>query len=188
MNNTSFVRLSFINAWRVAGWGSGLALLILPELGMLMTGKVNWTASDFAFAAVLLSFVGGVVELAVRFAPPGAPRVGYVLAGSIAFFTLWSNAAVGIIGDDNSINVCFSLMVVTAIVAGAFLRFRSAAMRWIALSLAFGQYAVGVAALIKMPGHAVEWVVLTFFAVLWLTAAWCFHRAVILRAAQSRID
>lgn len=182
MNDISTHRAPLLNGWRITGWGSLLTLLILPALAMQTTSEVNWTAADFVFAAILLGLVGTVVELAARFARPGAPRIGYIIAGFTAFVTFWSNAAVGIIGDENSVNVLFFLMVLGAIVAGMVIRFRLGAMRWIALLLAIGQYAVGIAALSMMPRHAVEWGFLTIFALLWLTAAWCFHRAVIKRA------
>lgn len=178
MNDTSTRRAPLLNGWRIAGWGSLLALLMLPALAMQLTGEVNWTAGDFVFAAILLGFVGSVVEMAVRLARPGAPRIGYILAGFTAFFTVWSNAAVGIIGDEDSVNVFFFLMLLGATVAGIVARFRPQAMRWIAVLLAIGQYAVGIAALNMMPEHAVEWGFLTSFALMWLTAAWCFHRAV----------
>lgn len=183
MNDTSSRRAPLVNGWRIAGWGSLLALLLLPALAMQMTSEVNWDGGDFVFAAILLGFVGTVVELAARFARPGAPRIGYLLAGFTAFFTFWSNAAVGIIGDDDSVNIFFFLMVMAGLLVGAAFRFRPAAMRWIAGLLAIGQYAVGIAALSMMPGHAVEWGFLTFFALLWLTAAWCFHRAAAERTA-----
>ncbi|AMK24654.1 hypothetical protein VVT58_14770 [Sphingobium sp. SJ10-10] len=178
MNDLSSPRSPLLNGWRIAGWGSLLALLMLPALAMQMTGEVNWTAVDFAFAAISLGFVGIVVELAARFARPGAPRIGYLIAGFTAFFTLWSNAAVGIIGDEDSVNIFFFLMVAAAILSAMVVRFRPGAMRWIAVLLAIGQYAVGIAALRMMPGHAVEWGFLTIFALSWLTAAWCFNRAV----------
>lgn len=178
MKGISTRRAPLLNGWRIAGWGSLLALLMLPALAMQMTGEVNWTSGDFVFATILLGFVGGVVELAARFARPGAPRIGYIIAGFTAFLTFWSNAAVGIIGDEDTVNVFFFLMVLLAIVAGIVVRFRPGAMRWIAVLLAAGQYAVGIAALKMMPGHDVEWGFLTIFALLWLTAAWCFHCAV----------
>lgn len=185
MNDISTRRAPFINGWRIAGWGSLLALLLLPALAMQTTNEVDWTAADFVFAAILLGFVGTVVELAARFAKPGAPRIGYTVAGFTAFFTFWSNAAVGIIGDDNSVNALFYLMVLGALVAATVMRFRLGALRWIALMVAIGQYAVGIAALSMMPGHAVEWGFLTIFAALWLTTAWCFHRAIINKASKA---
>ncbi len=179
MNDMSLHRAPLLNGWRIAGWGSLLALLVIPALAMQITREVNWTAGDFVFAAILLGFIGTVVELAARFARPGAPRTGYILAGFVAFFTVWSNAAVGIIGDEDSVNIYFFVMVVAALLAAIIARFRPAIMRWIAVLLAIGQYAVGIAAIKMMPGHAIEWGFLTVFALLWLTAAWCFHRAVI---------
>lgn len=184
MNDISTRRVAFLNGWRIAGWGSLLALLMLPALAMQMTGAVNWTAGDFIFAAILLGIVGTVVELAARFARPGAPHIGYIISGFTAFITFWSNAAVGIIGDEDSVNVFFFLMVVGAILAGMVARFRPAVMRWIAVLLAIGQYAVGIAALNMMPGHVVEWGFLIIFALMWLTAAWCFHRAAMKQKSQ----
>lgn len=182
MNDIASPHTRPFSIWRIAGWGSLLGLLLLPALAMQFTSEVNWTASDFIFAAILLGIMGTTIELAARFARPGAARIGYILAGMTAFFTFWSNAAVGIIGDENSINVLFFVMVVAAMLAAMIGRFRPGAMRWIAALLAIGQYAVGIAALNVMPGHPVEWGFLTFFAVLWLTAAWCFNRAVIRQA------
>jgi hypothetical protein len=180
MNDTFSPRAPLFNGWRLTGWGSLLALLVLPAMAMQMTSEVNWTVGDFVFAAILLSCLGGIAELAVRFTRHGALRIGYLLTGFTAFITCWSNAAVGIIGDDDTVNVFFFVMVAVGLVAGAFLRFRPASMRWIAVLLAIGQYAVGVAALIMMPGHAVEWGFLTFFVLLWLAASWSFHRGSIL--------
>jgi len=177
MDNMMNSRRPLMNGWRIAGWGSLLAVLLLPALAMQLTSEVDWTASDFVFAAILLGFVGGVVELAARFAQPGTARAGYILAGLVAFFTFWSNAAVGIIGDDDDVNILFFLIVVGAIAASALYRFRPGAMRWIAVLLAAGQYAIGVAALFMMPGHAVEWGVLTMFALLWSACGWLFHLA-----------
>lgn len=70
-------------------------------------------------------------------------------------------------------------MIAGAILAAMVVRLRTGAMQWIAVLLALGQYTVGIAALRMMPGHAVEWGFLTVFALLWLTAAWCFNRAVL---------
>ncbi|UYY79579.1 hypothetical protein [Sphingomonas sp. R1] len=183
MHDTSSPRFPLLNGWRITGWGCLLALFMLPALAMQITSEVDWTTGDFVFAAVALGLLGATVELAVHFSRPGAARTGYILAGFIAFLTIWSNAAVGIVGDEDSINILFFMMIAVALVAGAFLRFRSSSMRWITVALAIGQYAAGVAALFVMPRHAVEWGVLTFFAVLWLTASWCFRCATSPRSA-----
>lgn len=173
------IHRKFTNGWRIAGWGSLAALLLLPALAMQFDAPgVLWTASDFVFAAVLLGFLGGVVELAVRLARGGQERAGYLLAGFTAFFTMWINAAVGIIGDDEWVNQFFFFMVLGGIVLSLVARFRPAAMRWITGAIAVGQPAVGVIATQTMPGHGVEWGLLAFLALLWGSAAWSFDRAV----------
>ena len=175
---TTTTQRRLFNGWRIAGWGSLLALLLLPAIAMQFTGEVDWTASDFVFAALLLGFLGGCVELGVRFGKGRLGTWGYIIAGLAAFLTMWANAAVGIIGDENSpVNPGFFLMVTGGFALAAIARFRPAAIRWIAFTLAAGQFALGFAALVLMPGHAVEWGGLAFFALLWIAAGWCFHRA-----------
>lgn len=177
MHDTSSHRVSLLNGWRIAGWGILTTLLILPALAMRITSEVNWTASDFLFAAMLLMFIGTVIELAVRKSRPGAARAGYVIAGGAAFLTIWINAAVGIIGDDDAINRWFFVLVFVGLFASLIAWFRPRILSWIAAGLAIGQYGVGIAALHLMPGHGVEWGLLTAFALLWAASAWCFRRA-----------
>jgi len=180
MNDTIIPRRPFLNGWRIAGWGSLLAILLLPALAMqLDVSGVDWTASDFVFAAILLGFLGSVVEFAVRFARGGAARAGYLLAGFTAFFTVWSNAAVGIIGEDDRINVYFFAIILAGLAASALARFRPSAMRWIALILAVAQPVLGIAALFVIRVYTGEWVVLTILALLWSVSAWSFHRAAV---------
>ena len=39
--------------WRIIGWSIPATLLLLPLVAMRFTDEVNWTFSDFVFAAVL---------------------------------------------------------------------------------------------------------------------------------------
>lgn len=170
----------WINGWRIAGWGALLALLLLPAIAMRFTPEVNWTASDFFFAAVLLFALGLGTELAVRVGRGGPQRLGMLAATVGGFLTVWITGAVGIIGSENEpLNFWFVLLVMGAVLASVLVWFRPAAMRWIIGAVALGQYGFGIAALYRMPGHAVEWGVLTFFAMIWGFAALCFHRAAI---------
>lgn len=167
------------NGWRIAGWGALLALLALPAIAMQFTPDVDWTGSDFLFAAVLLGMLGAGMELAVRSARNTPQRLGIALAVLGGFLTLWSNAAVGIIGSESEpTNLLFVGMVVLALVASLALKLRPAGMRWLMAALSAGQFVVGiVAGLWTMPGHAVEWGVLAFFALIWGASAGAFHRA-----------
>ena len=81
---------------RRAMWLALAALLIVPLVGMRLTSEVNWTASDFAAAALLLGTLGLVVEAATRFLHhPRARRLS--IAAAIATVALvWAEGAVGL--------------------------------------------------------------------------------------------
>lgn len=168
-----------VNGWRIAGWSAGIALLLLPAIAMRFTDEVVWTPLDFAFAAVLIGSLGSGLEIAVRVGRNGAHSLGLAIASLAGFLTLWANAAVGFIGDENeTVNLAISLMVVVAAAASLVARFRPSAMRWIVALVALGQIAAGFVAEATMPGHAVEWGILAVFAGLWSVAALCLQRAV----------
>ena len=46
------------NRWRIAGWALAISALLLPFMAMQFTREVNWTGSDFIFAAVMIGGVG----------------------------------------------------------------------------------------------------------------------------------
>lgn len=167
-----------LNGWRIAGWGALLALLVLPAIAMRFTSEVQWTGSDFVFAGVLLGLLGGVTELAVRLGRGAPGRAAVALLGLAFFLTVWVNGAVGMIGsEDEPINLALVAMAAVALLGGLLTRFRPAVMRVLLALVAVGQFAVGLAAIRVMPGHAVEWGVLAFFAVIWGASAWLFSRA-----------
>ena len=174
----------FFNGWRIAGWGAALALLLLPLLAMQVTAEVDWTRSDFIFAAVLIGALGAMIEFALRFRAGTGRRTGLVLFGLVSFLTVWSNAAVGIIGDEESrVNPYFFLAVFAAVVLSALVRFRPKPMALIAAGMAVTQFGLGVAASVLMPGHAIEWGILTFLALIWSASAMFLGRAA--RSGQS---
>ncbi|UVI39380.1 hypothetical protein [Qipengyuania spongiae] len=172
-------RATMGNGWRIAGWGVLFALLCLPAIAMRFTGEVDWTASDFVFAAVLLSALGIGAEIAVRVGR-NAPHCAGIAIGALgSFLTVWINAAVGMLGSENeATNLAFIALVGIAVAASFTVWFRPGPMRLIAAALAVWQFGVGIAAGVwTMPGHAVEWGVLAFFAAIWSASAACFHVA-----------
>lgn len=115
--------------WRIAGWGLAAGLLLLPAVAMRYTDEVNWTASDFVFAAVLLGGVGLGAEFLVRRSALPAYRLAAVLALLAAFFNVWVNGAVGMIGsEDNPYNLLFLAVIGIAAVGAIAARFRAAGM------------------------------------------------------------
>lgn len=133
--------------WRIIMWGTLLTLLILPALAMQVTREVNWTASDFVFAAVLLGSVGLGVELTVRASGDWAYRGAMFIAIALAFLTIWANGAVGIIGnEDNPLNLLYFIPLLISGMAAVAARFRPRAMCWIMAIVGVAQFAIaGVA-------------------------------------------
>lgn len=77
----------------------GVALLLIPLVGMQFSNEITWTALDFLIAAVLLFSTGLVIELVLRKVRSTEKRL--ILCGIIlaAFLLIWAELAVGIFGS-----------------------------------------------------------------------------------------
>ena len=161
--------------WRLLGWSIPGILLLLPLVAMRFTDEVDWTASDFVFAAVLFGSVGLAFELIVRRSGSLAYRLGAVLAVIGAFLAVWVNGAVGMIGsEDNPYNLLFLGVPLVALVGGVAARFRAAGMVW-ALGVAAGmQAALGLYGMSEDPRGGIF---SASFALLWLLGAALFAKA-----------
>jgi hypothetical protein len=161
--------------WRIAGWGLAALLLLLPLVAMQFTAEVDWTASDFVFAAILLGTVGLGAELAVRATRSLAYRAGAGFALAAAFLIVWATGAVGMIGDeDNSYNLLFFAVIALALLGAILARFRAAGMA--AAMLAAG-VAHAAAAVGGMPTDMRGGTISLVFAGLWLLSAALFRKA-----------
>ena len=49
-------------ALRITGWSFAAGLLALPAIAMQFTDEVNWSGSDFVFAAIMFGTVGGLLD------------------------------------------------------------------------------------------------------------------------------
>lgn len=115
--------------WRWLGWGGAAALLLAPLVAMQFTREVDWTAGDFVFAGMMFGAVGVVMELTVRASSSIAYRAGVAFALASAFFLIWVNLAVGIIGDeDNPANLMFFVVVLIGVVGAIIAGFRPRGM------------------------------------------------------------
>jgi hypothetical protein len=175
----------FLNPWRIAGWGFLLALLCLPAIAMRVApdGGVDWTASDFVFAAVVFSLVGLGFELAFR-SGRWTYRAAAVIAVLASFFLIWINLAVGIIGDeDNPANLMFLGVLGIALAGSLVARFAASGMSRTMALTAGAQLFVGAAALLgKLGEGSPAWpndvlFLTVFFTGAWGTAAILFRRA-----------
>lgn len=163
------------NGWRIAGWGLAVFLLALPFVAMQMTNEVNWSPGDFVFAAVLFGSVGLAIEFLVRMSDNAYYRWGAVVAVLTAFLTVWVNAAVGMIGDGDTIHVpLFGALLVFALIGCVAVRFRSRGMARVMLAVALAQAAIAASGLAIDPRGAL---LSMAFAAPWLLAAALFHAA-----------
>ena len=73
-------------------------LLLIPLIAMQFTSEVDWSAFDFAIAAVLLSGTGLLCEFVLRKVKKVEYRVVICLFILAALFLVWAELAVGIFG------------------------------------------------------------------------------------------
>lgn len=91
--------LSILNRgrWRILVWGAIAGIIALPAVAMQFTEEVDWTATDFVFAGVVLGGAGLLWELAMRLTRNPAYRAvaGVGILGMVML--VWAEAAVGIL-------------------------------------------------------------------------------------------
>ena len=170
--------------WRVAGWSIPVLLLMLPAVAMQFTSEVNWTVSDFVFAALLFGIVGLAFELIVRTSDSLAYRFGAGLAVVGAFLTIWVNGAVGMIGsEDNSYNLAFGGVLLIALIGSVLAHFRPAGMARAMAAAAVAQVLAGAVGMTIDPRGAVFSI---GFGGLWLLSAALFWSSAQEGAAKLR--
>ncbi|MDP9423380.1 MAG: hypothetical protein M3Q19_11230 [Pseudomonadota bacterium] len=176
-------RIARSGSWRWLGWGGAVALLLTPLVAMQFTPEVNWTAGDFVFAGIMFGTVGVVMELAARASPSLAYRAGVGFALAAAFFLIWVNLAVGIIGDENNpSNLMFFGVVLIGITGSIVARFRPRGMA-VAMSVAAAAellvgivtFAFGLAK--PPPPLPAQAVLIAMFAAPMMISAALFHSA-----------
>ncbi len=175
MNRQTEGKRTFLNPWRILGWGTIAGLVALPTIAMQFTAEIDWTASDFFFAAILLGGVGLGFEIAVRASGAWAYRAGSAMALALSLLLLWANAAVGIVGsEDEAINLWFNLVPPLALAGAIAVRLRPKGMMVTMIVTAAAQLLVG--AILQSYGHF-TWVFTGVWICGWLFAASLFRRA-----------
>lgn len=166
------------NRWRVAIWGTAAALLALPWIAMRLEAPgVDWSGGDFLIMGIMLAGACGLYEAATRMSGNLFYRAGAAVAVLTGFLTVWSNLAVGIIGNENdALNLMFFGVVAIAL-------FGALAVRLRAPALAKVMAAAGVAQLLAtfvgwtMAGWEPGVPISLCFAAPWLLAGELFRRA-----------
>lgn len=78
--------------WRIALWSLIGGLLLLPAVAMRYTTEVDWTATDFVFAGVVLCLAGALFEIAMLTlrTPMHRAMAGMVILGGV--MAVWAAA------------------------------------------------------------------------------------------------
>ena len=161
---------------RLAVWGGGAALMLVPVLAMRATDSAASDPGDFIFLGILLAGVGAAFELAARASDRTAYRMAAGIALAAAFLNIWINLAVGIIGsEDNPANWIYAGVLAVAAAGAALARFRPIGMARAMAATAAAQVMAFVVALAA--GFGFTGPITVFFAALWLISAWLFRKA-----------
>ena len=169
--------------WTIWLWVGALALLLVPFIAMRVTTEVNWTLGDFIFAALMLSSLCGLVQLAVRRSSKASYRWAMALAALGGFAVIWVNLAVGIVAsEDNDYNSVFFLIILATVAASVVARIQAGAMAKILPVTGIALLvALGVGQFLGSDEfhdtRIAEWVGVSVFASLFALSAVLFRRA-----------
>lgn len=168
---------------KIALWMGACALLLAPSVAMQFTREVMWTPSDFIVFGIMLFGALGLYELVARNGV-GAYRWATGIAMTAAFFLVWINLAVGIIGSEgNPANLMFAGVLAVGLLGACIARFRPAGMAYALFATALAQMGAGIVALAgglgaDGSGWPRDVIGLTaIFTILWLASATLFRRA-----------
>ena len=145
---------------------------------------MNWDLLDYLTFGTMIAVVLIIVMLAWRRARNRAYRGAVAVAVLGAFFLVWVNGAVGIIGnEENEANLLFFGVLAVAAVGALLARFRARGMAMALYATALAQVLVAAFAIVTDLGASGPiWprdilVITGFFSLFWLVSGWLFSRA-----------
>ena len=160
---------------RLLVWGGAAFAWLVPLAAKLLIAGMLWTPFDFIVWGVMLLVAAGLCEIGLRLSGRLAYRAAMVVAVGTSFLIVWSNLAVGIIGDeDNPLNQMFFGVIFIPIVGAFLTRFRAKGMAMVMAVTAAAQLATAFVALAHE--HFV-FIIVGVFALGWLLSAWLFREA-----------
>jgi hypothetical protein len=171
----------------MAAWAAVVALILLiPLVAMQFSDEWNWNLFDFVFMGTLLFGAGLAYELVAKIGSTAAYRAAVGVAVATAAVLVWVNAAVGIIGNDESFNLMHFGVLAVGIVGALIARLHPRGMAGALFAMSIAQLLVPAMVLatpnlrnvlMEPPGIAGIFALNAFFAALWLVSAWLFRKA-----------
>ena len=127
----------------------------------------------------MLAAACGAYELFARRSASLAYRAGAAAAIGTAFFLVWANIAVGVIGDErNPANLMYVGVLLVAIVGAIAVRFRAQGMARVMVATAVAQALVGAIAIFgRLDVPVMMLAITTMYVVLWMVASVLFRMA-----------
>ncbi|MEN3972742.1 hypothetical protein WJS89_08695 [Sphingomicrobium sp. XHP0235] len=166
---------------RPIAWALVAFLVALPAIATALGAEgVDWGSEDYIAAAILLGGAGLVVELLVRVSRDWNYRIAALLVTSGALFTLWSNLAVGIVGnEDNPINIGYFLIVPLLALGATVVKLKAAGMAAVARVAATFYIGMGIAAFASGQGNPAPFIIgiHAVFVTIFAGAGLLFQRA-----------
>jgi hypothetical protein len=158
-------------------------LLLIPLIAMQFTNEVNWSLFDFVIMGTLLFGCGLLYEFISSKGDTLAYKAGSALAVGTGLFLIWSNLAVGVIGNEGDPANLLYLVVLAIPLVGAFAsRFRAYGITRALIAAAAVQAMIPFIAMAvwKLPldSDMIKTICAnTFIALLWAGSAALFRRA-----------
>ena len=162
-------------------------MLCVPLVAMRFTDEVRWSPFDFVVAGALLLGTGLAYQAAARRARGFAYRAAVAVALGAALLLVWSNLAVGVIGDArNPANLMYAGVLAVQVVGTVLARWRPEGMTRALFATALAQsVAAAVALVLRLAAPAEIVAVNGMFAALFVASALMFRHAG--RAAAARL-
>lgn len=152
-----------------------LWLALAAVLAIPLVAGAPWTGSDFVFGAVLLSLLGAGIEVGLNLSSNWSYRLGAIAAALTGFVIVWSNMAVGIIGEpENPLNLLYVGVLAIALGGALVAKFRARGLR---NAMGAAALATVVAGLVAMDAEPYILRITGLFLVGWTASALLFAKA-----------
>lgn len=129
--------------------GASTFLLVVPLAANYFWEEFNWRAGDFLIAWMLIFPALLAFRLVTRPIKASTQRIAWGITIGTLFLLIWSNLAVGLIGnEENPANLLYLLVLVVGVAGAVRVRFSSEGMRWVLLCMAGLQFLIPFLALL----------------------------------------
>lgn len=160
-----------------------ILILLIPLIAMQFTNEVNWNLFDFVVAFILLMGTGLTFVIVTRKTANFVYKFAVGSALGTAFLMVWTNLAVGIIGNENNpANLMYLGVLGVGIIGSVIVRLRAHRMTIVLFVTALANAVAAIIAIIAKWGSpyngSLEILMINaFFIVLWTISALLFRAA-----------